>query len=82
MASLPDEFQQIIQQQLDLLIHQHEHVMLKFIGKVRPNVEFEEGDIRLNRKELFELIFILSITNSWERRTLAIPSHANCFFNC
>jgi uncharacterized membrane protein YgaE (UPF0421/DUF939 family) len=55
IAGLPDEFQQIIQQQLDLLIHQHEHVMLKFIGKVRPNVEFEEGDIRLNRKELFEL---------------------------
>lgn len=55
IAALPDEFQQIVQQQLDLLIHQHEHAMLKFIGKVRPNVEFEEGDIRLNRMEFFEL---------------------------
>ena len=55
IADLPDEFKNIIQQQLDCLIHQHEHVMLKFIGKVRPNVEFEEGDIRLNRKEIFQL---------------------------
>ncbi|WP_338473271.1 aromatic acid exporter family protein [Niallia sp. XMNu-256] len=55
IAHLPGDFQNIIQQQLDLLIHQHEHLMLKLIGKVRPHVEFEEGDIRLNRKELFEL---------------------------
>ena len=57
IAGLPDEFQQIIQQQLDLLIHQHEHVMLKFIGKVRPNVEFEEGDIRLNRKNFLNYFY-------------------------
>ena len=51
---LPSDFQNYIQQQLDLLVHQHEHAMLKFIGKVRPNVEFEEGEILLNRQELFE----------------------------
>ncbi|MGP7819234.1 FUSC family protein [Niallia sp. 01092] len=53
LLSLPEEFQNIIQQQLDCLIHHHEHVMLKFIGKVKPNVTFEEGDISVNRKELF-----------------------------
>ncbi len=55
IASLPDELQNTIQQQLDILIHHHEHVMLKFIGKVRNHVVFDEGDIRLNRKELFDL---------------------------
>jgi len=55
IAGLPDDLQNVIQQQLDILIHHHEHVMLKFIGKVRPNVIFDEGDIRLNRKELFDL---------------------------
>ena len=55
MVSLPDDLQNTIQQQLDILIHHHEHVMLKFIGKVRPHVIFEEGDIGLNRKELFDL---------------------------
>ena len=55
IVSLPDNLQNVIQQQLDCLIHHHEHVMLKFIGKVRPNVIFDEGDTRLNRKELFNL---------------------------
>jgi uncharacterized membrane protein YgaE (UPF0421/DUF939 family) len=55
IVSLPDHLQNTIQQQLDCLIHHHEHVMLKFISKVRPNVIFDEGDTRLNRKELFNL---------------------------
>jgi len=53
LKTLPENFQNIIQQQLDCLIHHHEHVMLKFIGKVKPNVTFEEGNITLDRKELF-----------------------------
>lgn len=57
LQELPSEFQNIVQQQLDCLIHYHEHVMLKFIGKVRPHVIFEEGDIFLNRKELVHLFF-------------------------
>ncbi len=55
IAGLPDDLQNIIQQQLDCLIHHHEHVMLKFISKVRPNVVFDEGETRLNRKELFHI---------------------------
>ncbi|WNS76642.1 aromatic acid exporter family protein [Bacillus sp. DTU_2020_1000418_1_SI_GHA_SEK_038] len=55
LQEMPLDYQNAIQQQLDCLIHHHEHIMLKFIGKVRPNVVFEEGDIFLNRKELFNL---------------------------
>ncbi|MEH7392476.1 FUSC family protein [Bacillus sp. JJ1474] len=55
LQEMPLDYQNAIQQQLDCLIHHHEHIMLKFIGKVRPNVIFEEGDIFLNRKELFNL---------------------------
>ncbi|MBY0121871.1 aromatic acid exporter family protein [Bacillus sp. S/N-304-OC-R1] len=55
LQDMPADFQNAIQQQLDCLIHYHEHIMLKFIGKVRPHVVFEEGDIFLNRKELFNL---------------------------
>lgn len=53
LLTLPEDFQNNIQQQLDCLIHHHEHVMLKFIGKVKPNVTFEEGSISLDRKALF-----------------------------
>jgi len=57
LQEMPADFQNTVQQQLDCLIHYHEHVMLKFIGKVRPQVTFEEGDIYLNRKELVQLFF-------------------------
>lgn len=57
LQEMPADFQNTVQQQLDCLIHYHEHVMLKFIGKVRPHVTFEEGDIYLNRKELAQLFF-------------------------
>lgn len=57
LQEMPAEFQHAVQQQLDCLIHYHEHVMLKFIGKVKPNVTFEEGDIILNSKELLNLFF-------------------------
>ena len=46
MVDLPDEFTKYHSTTVDILIHHHEHVMLKFIGKVKPNVIFEEGDIR------------------------------------
>ncbi|WP_080848295.1 FUSC family protein [Cytobacillus gottheilii] len=55
MADITEEFQYTLQQQLDCLIHYHEHVMLKFIGKVRPQVSFEEGEVTLNRRELFQV---------------------------
>ncbi|MCA1025138.1 MULTISPECIES: FUSC family protein [Cytobacillus] len=55
LAEMPEDFQHLIQQQLDIITHYHEHAVLKFIGKVRPEVVFEEGDITLSRKELFTL---------------------------
>ncbi|MBU8880605.1 FUSC family protein [Bacillus sp. FJAT-29790] len=57
LQEMPAEFQHAVQQQLDCLIHYHEHAMLKFIGKVRSHVIFEEGDIFLNGKELFNLFY-------------------------
>ena len=55
LMEMSDDFQHMVQQQLDILTHYHEHVMLKFIGKVRPQVTFEEGEITLNQIELFKL---------------------------
>ncbi|PLR95405.1 FUSC family protein [Bacillus sp. T33-2] len=52
---MPAEFQEAIQHQLDCLINHHEQVLLKFIGKVRAEASFMEGDACLNKKELFEL---------------------------
>ena len=52
LYEMPAEFQVIVQQQLDSLVHYHEHVMLKFIGKVRPQMIFEDGEFYLKRKEL------------------------------
>ncbi|WP_071396098.1 FUSC family protein [Bacillus tuaregi] len=66
ISSLPDDLQNMIQQQLDCLIHQHEHVMLKFISKVRPHVVFDEGDICLNRKELFHIFLTYQLQASQE----------------
>nr|WP_295971340.1 aromatic acid exporter family protein [uncultured Bacillus sp.] len=59
IVDLPDEFQNMFVQQLDCIIHHHEHIMLKFIGKVKPNVQFDEGDMRLSREELIEQFIIL-----------------------
>jgi uncharacterized membrane protein YgaE (UPF0421/DUF939 family) len=55
IAELPDEYHNILQQQLDVLIHQHEHVLLKLIGKVRPNVTFDEGNMYLSRRDIFNV---------------------------
>ena len=55
LLMMPEEFQHMVQQQLDIITHYHEHAVLKFIGKVRAHVTFEEGDITLSRKELFSL---------------------------
>ncbi|MDQ0273598.1 FUSC family protein [Cytobacillus purgationiresistens] len=55
LVEMPEDFQHMLQQQLDIITHYHEHAVLKFIGKVRANVTFEEGDITLSRKELFTL---------------------------
>lgn len=53
VSHLPEDFHTEIQHQLDYLIDRHEQIMLKFIGKVKPQTSFEEQC--LNRKELFSL---------------------------
>lgn len=54
---MPEEFQLFIQQHIDILVHHHEHVMLKYLGKVKSHVVFEEGTVRLDRKELVQVFF-------------------------
>lgn len=66
IASLPDDLQNMIQQQLDCLIHHHEHAMLKFISKVRPHVIFDEGNNRINRKELFNIFLTYQLQATTE----------------
>lgn len=65
---LPVEFQEVIQHQLDCLINHHEQVMLKYVGKVRPEASYIEGEVCLNKKQLFDLFLAqkneLAQTNS------------------
>ena len=65
---MPVEFQEVIQHQLDCLINHHEQVMLKFVGKIRPEASYMEGEVCLNKKQLFELFLAqkkdLADTNS------------------
>lgn len=48
---LPDDFHQELQQTLNMLIDQHEQVMLKYIGKVRQPLA--ENKFYLDKKNLF-----------------------------
>ncbi|MDP4163408.1 MAG: aromatic acid exporter family protein [Bacillota bacterium] len=52
---LPESLKQSIQAQLDCLLHHHEQLMLRFIGKIRHHTIHEDGALCLNKKELFEL---------------------------
>ena len=52
---MPENFQDAIQHQLDCLINHHEQVMLKYIGKIKPEATVMEGHDCLNKKGLFEL---------------------------
>lgn len=55
VTHLPEDFHLEIQHQLDYLIDRHEQIMLKFIGKVKPQTANEDDRLCLNRKELFGL---------------------------
>lgn len=55
LSQLPDEFQTEIAQQLNNMIDRHEQIMLKFIGKVKPQTAKEDGPYYIDRKELFQL---------------------------
>lgn len=54
LNQLPEVFRDAVQEQLDSLISHHEQLMLKFIGKVQPISAPPEGEISLNKKELFD----------------------------
>lgn len=55
VSNLPEDFHLEIQHQLDFLIERHEQIMLKFIGKIKPQTSIEDDKYCLNRKELFSL---------------------------
>lgn len=55
LSQMPEEFQAAIQTQLDCIIHHHEQLMLRFIGKIKSNCSFIEEKQYLNKKELFNL---------------------------
>lgn len=55
ISLLPENVQLEIQQQLDFLVEQHEQILLKFIGKVKPKAIIEDDITKVNRKELFSL---------------------------
>ncbi|WP_174732538.1 FUSC family protein [Mesobacillus harenae] len=55
LTQMPLEFQESIQHQLDCLINHHEQLLLRFIGKIRSEISYQEGEICLNRRELFDL---------------------------
>lgn len=58
LLHLPENFQLSIQEQLDFLIYHHEHIMLRFIGKIPNPTVTGEGPVCLNKKELFDLFLI------------------------
>lgn len=55
LTQMPFAFQSAVQSQLDCLINHHEQLLLKFIGKIRTQGIFEEQDLCLTKKELFDL---------------------------
>lgn len=55
LTQMPLALQSAVQFQLDCLINHHEQLLLKFIGKVRTHGIFDEQELCLSKKELFDL---------------------------
>ena len=53
---MPEEFQLHVQHQLDLLLRKHEHIHLKFIGKVKAGLTFEETEDRYSKELLLDIM--------------------------
>ncbi|WP_026693436.1 FUSC family protein [Peribacillus kribbensis] len=53
LQQMPEEFQQKIQDQMDMLIYNHEQVLLKYRGKITHSFTIEES---ANTKELVSLL--------------------------
>ncbi len=54
-SQLPDELQAIIQEQLDMYLHYHEQILMKFVGKIRPDLPAEiENQYYEQRESLIE----------------------------
>ena len=53
---MPEEFQLHVQRQLDLLLRKHEHIHLKFIGKVKTGLLLEESEDHYNKQLLLDIL--------------------------
>ncbi|AZU60980.1 FUSC family protein [Neobacillus mesonae] len=61
LLQLPEDFKQATQEQLDSLVYHHEHLMLRFIGKIPTPTPYPEENDNLNKEELFN--FFLTFQN-------------------
>ncbi|RFU63030.1 FUSC family protein [Peribacillus glennii] len=58
ISLMPEDFQAQIQHQLDSLIHRHEQLLLKFIGKIKPGGCVEQHDSHsLSRRDFLSFFF-------------------------
>lgn len=58
ISLMPEDFQAQIRHQLDSLIHQHEQLLLKYIGKIRPGSCVEEYNSHcLSRRDFLSFFF-------------------------
>lgn len=73
LQNMPEQFQQLIQEQLDFLVHHHEEMMLRFIGKIRQPSPDDENTECLNKKDLFGLF--LAQKNDLENHDESILYH-------
>ncbi|OCA82481.1 FUSC family protein [Bacillus sp. FJAT-27986] len=53
---MPEDFQIQVHHQLDLLLRKHEHIHLKFIGKVKPGLMLEESTDTYNKQLLIDIV--------------------------
>ncbi|WP_442598933.1 aromatic acid exporter family protein [Neobacillus sp. D3-1R] len=60
LLQLSEDFQLQLQEQLDCLIHHHEQLLLRFIGKTKIQTGSTEygGNVCLNKKGLFQLFIV------------------------
>jgi uncharacterized membrane protein YgaE (UPF0421/DUF939 family) len=57
LLHMPDDFKHAVQEQIDCLMHHHEQLLLRFIGKSKMQTPTEFGYICLDKKGLMHLFF-------------------------
>lgn len=55
LALMPEAFQTNLHKELDLLVNHHEHLLLRFAGKVRAPIDEQDGSL-FHKRDLFLLL--------------------------